>query len=643
MKIKTGIMLLSAVLGATQPAQAELIKDGVWKIQAGDTLDSVLENVLPNEPQRHQRLKQLALRLNKKAFDEKGQLVAGQLLRLPGARMPATAKADSGKIGKVVVTRGTTVAKSDDGKARRLERGDAVYQGDTIETDNASTQIRFSDGSLVALRPRTSFKVEEYNYSGKQDGSERGVYNLLKGGFRTISGAIGKLNKANYSVRTPVATIGIRGTHYGLNLCDSGSCPGQEDGLYGGVVDGAVVAQNNSGEHAFNNDEYFYIESIGAIPKSLLAPPGHIFGQDHANGNGEEQKGEGEQGDEEAEVKGNPLADRLDKEQQEDAITRENITFAIQNDLGSIKDVLKIVPLAGTPAAGGVTANYSYGMSFSPVADRLTHVNDFPSYLSIHRSLYTDSGVLTGVSKSFESQVCDSRENCGPGIVTNSILIDPSKGKPTRVGANSDYKVSWGRWSKEQVLITEVGYSFDNPDNPAFVSKDVSKVDLYYTLAGSNQLYTSKAVQSYVDNNMLGVDGTITLNYSGGPGASTSSGAEFASADMSGSMSITLNSGAGLPTLTSYSISGANQQNFSLSMTSTGGVDLQSAMDSGISLTGAINGNGAFGDASLTMVHNGGTGLGAASSFSAYASSSDETLSGAAFFDSNSVGEISLP
>ena len=47
-------------------------------------------------------------------------------------------------------------------------------------------------------------------------------------------------------IATPVATIGIRGTHYGLVLCTDGSCETDgtnlADGLYGGVVDGAVVA-----------------------------------------------------------------------------------------------------------------------------------------------------------------------------------------------------------------------------------------------------------------------------------------------------------------------------------------------------------------------------------------------------------------
>jgi hypothetical protein len=270
-----------AALSSHNAAQAELIKDGIWKISAGDTIDSILQSVLPKDKHRHQRLKNLASRLNKTSFSADGQLIAGKTLRLPGAKMPEQAPANVPKIGRVLISNGQLAAKQKNGSRRSLTRGSSIYEGDTVETKAGRSQLRFSDGSLVALRPNTVFKVEEYNYAGQQDGSEKGVYNLLRGGFRTISGAIGKLNKQNYRVKTPVATIGIRGTHYGLTVCEGGSCKGDglDDGLYGGVVDGSIVTQNRSGESTFNNDEYFSIASIDAKPVSLLAPPGIVFGQ----------------------------------------------------------------------------------------------------------------------------------------------------------------------------------------------------------------------------------------------------------------------------------------------------------------------------------------------------------------------------
>lgn len=58
--------------------------------------------------------------------------------------------------------------------------------------------------------------------------SSRAFFRLVKGGFRSVSGLIGKVNQDDYRVSTPVATIGIRGTRYGVRLCQ-GECPDREE------------------------------------------------------------------------------------------------------------------------------------------------------------------------------------------------------------------------------------------------------------------------------------------------------------------------------------------------------------------------------------------------------------------------------
>lgn len=187
------------------------------------------------------------------------------------------------KIGHVIFSYGTSTAINDD-KTRILRRGSAIYEGDMLSTaDNTSIQLRMNDDALVALKPNTKFSINQYQYSKKSNlGSS--LFSLIKGGFRTITGLIGKKNKKNYRVKTSVATIGIRGTHYGLTLCSQGNCGSNDegvikDGLYGSVIDGEIVTNNQSGEHTFSNDEYFHIASINSKPKSLLKPPGIIFKQ----------------------------------------------------------------------------------------------------------------------------------------------------------------------------------------------------------------------------------------------------------------------------------------------------------------------------------------------------------------------------
>lgn len=117
--------------------------------------------------------------------------------------------------GNIQFTNGEVSAVDAKGEKRILTKGALVNQGDTISTgQDARAQIRFSDGALVALQPRSQFRVDDYRYDAKANGTEKGIFSLLRGGMRTITGLIGRLNRDSYKINTPVATIGIRGTEY---------------------------------------------------------------------------------------------------------------------------------------------------------------------------------------------------------------------------------------------------------------------------------------------------------------------------------------------------------------------------------------------------------------------------------------------
>jgi hypothetical protein len=115
---------------------------------------------------------------------------------------------------KVEFAVGGVTALNSDGRSRALTKGAEINAGDTIQTADGRAQVRFSDGGYISLQPNTEFKVEDYSFSGKADGTEKGFFNLVKGGLRAITGAIGHTNKQAYRVNTPVATIGIRGTEF---------------------------------------------------------------------------------------------------------------------------------------------------------------------------------------------------------------------------------------------------------------------------------------------------------------------------------------------------------------------------------------------------------------------------------------------
>src|SRR6267378_4366342 len=202
---------------------------------------------------------------------------------------PGLASAQAGRfllaVGDVVVARGQAEI--------RAATGTPVQSGDTIRVGPASNaQIRMTDESIVGLRPGTVFGIDAYEYSGQAE--PRSIFSLLKGGFRTVTGAIGRLhNRERYAVRTPTATIGIRGTHYTVVHCDN-DCGGADrgsisNGTYGGVTDGRIEVVNQTGEHEFAANTFFYVASAGTAPQNLIAPPNFLYdrleGQARSRGN----------------------------------------------------------------------------------------------------------------------------------------------------------------------------------------------------------------------------------------------------------------------------------------------------------------------------------------------------------------------
>lgn len=181
-----------------------------------------------------------------------------------------------GEAGRVVFAVGDVAALR--GTARvPLAAGATIEVGDTITTAAQShAQLRFSDDALVALKPDSEFRIESYNFSGHQDGTDVAVFRLVKGGFRTLTGQIGKISGDRYQLLTTQATIGIRGTHYQVQECAPEQCREGERvvraGMYGGVYEGRIAVATALGSDDFGTDEFFFVPDGGA-PERFLAPP----------------------------------------------------------------------------------------------------------------------------------------------------------------------------------------------------------------------------------------------------------------------------------------------------------------------------------------------------------------------------------
>ncbi|MCA1938590.1 MAG: FecR family protein [Dechloromonas sp.] len=135
------------------------------------------------------------------------------LLMALAAVYPLTASAAGA--ARVDFAVGTVNVVAAGGVVRSASKGTELQSGEALVTgEGGRAQLRFSDGGMVSLQPGSEYRIDEYRFSASQNGEEKGFFSLVKGGLRTITGQIGRNDKAAYRVKTNVATIGIRGTEF---------------------------------------------------------------------------------------------------------------------------------------------------------------------------------------------------------------------------------------------------------------------------------------------------------------------------------------------------------------------------------------------------------------------------------------------
>ena len=107
-----------------------------------------------------------------------------------------------------------SVVKADFEKQERdLSVGDNVRQNEVIEVSaDGKGEFRLNDDTKLALGPGSRLVLDKFVYdSDKKAGTI--VLDLTKGAFRFITGVA---SKPTYLIRTPVASITVRGTIFDL-------------------------------------------------------------------------------------------------------------------------------------------------------------------------------------------------------------------------------------------------------------------------------------------------------------------------------------------------------------------------------------------------------------------------------------------
>jgi hypothetical protein len=160
-----------------------------------------------------------------------------KLAWLVSASLAATGTAVAAPAARVDFAIGGVTVTGADGRSRPVAKGLELQSGDRIVTADGRAQLRFTDGAYVSVQPNSDFSIREYRFDGKTDGTEKGIFGLVRGALRTVTGAIGRVNRSAYQIQTPTATIGIRGT----------------GGLIQILPDGTTLVTGNSGVWSLGN------------------------------------------------------------------------------------------------------------------------------------------------------------------------------------------------------------------------------------------------------------------------------------------------------------------------------------------------------------------------------------------------------
>ena len=96
-----------------------------------------------------------------------------------------------------------------------------VDKMDKVQTGNGRVEIKFVDDSTVKVTEHSKLVIDDFVYSGKPSTSKMAL-KFASGTVRFATGQSGKMNKGNINLRTPTATIGVRGTDFAATVDDFG-------------------------------------------------------------------------------------------------------------------------------------------------------------------------------------------------------------------------------------------------------------------------------------------------------------------------------------------------------------------------------------------------------------------------------------
>jgi len=125
-------------------------------------------------------------------------------------------------IGDVILHEGNAVIERTDGEDVESEVDLDIFSYDTIKTGKGKVAVGFIDDTRVDVTQHSKLIIDEFVYDPN---TKKGSLSLKAalGTVRYASGQIAKTTPTTVQIKTPTATIGVRGTDFSMTIDEVGS------------------------------------------------------------------------------------------------------------------------------------------------------------------------------------------------------------------------------------------------------------------------------------------------------------------------------------------------------------------------------------------------------------------------------------
>ena len=129
---------------------------------------------------------------------------------------------DASEIGEISELQGNgEISRQNSEDSLTAELSSDIFSFDDVRTGNGRLAIEFLDESVVKLTEHSKLVIDEFIYDPDPAKSKLAL-NMASGTARFITGKLGLINKENISIKTPTASIGIRGTDFTATVDELG-------------------------------------------------------------------------------------------------------------------------------------------------------------------------------------------------------------------------------------------------------------------------------------------------------------------------------------------------------------------------------------------------------------------------------------